>query len=134
MIRVVLDTNVLVSAILTSGGPSHRVMELVLRGDLQLCVDSRIEEEYREVLARGKFSFPEREVGLLLEALLGNAQKVLAPGLPGHLPDETDRAFLEVAAAGAVEALITGNTRHYKSAASFGIRVMNPGQFLQRYQ
>ena len=103
--RVVLDTNVLVSAILTPGGSAHQVVQLVLRGDLQLCLDARIRVEYREVLARGRFGFATRLVEELLHPLMAEAQDVLTEPLPGRFVDETDRAFIEVAVAGRAEAM-----------------------------
>jgi len=128
--RVVLDTNVLVSALLTRGGSAHQVIQLILRGDLQPCVDGRIVDEYRDVLARGKFSFSPQAVDALLEALLLDAQEVLPAPVAGRLVDEADRAFLEVAAAVDVEAVITGNVRHFHAARSLGIPVLTPGEFL----
>lgn len=76
--QIVLDTNVLVSAILTPGGPAHRIIQIVLRGDLELCVDGRIVEEYKEVLTRRKFGLSRRETGLFLGSILETAQQVLA--------------------------------------------------------
>ncbi len=129
--RVVLDTNVLVSAILSPGGPAHRVVQLALRGDLQLFVDRRMVMEYREVLTRGEFEFSPKVVEELLEALLVEAQEVVPEPIPGRFVDETDRAFLEVAVAGQVEAVITSNVRHFRMAEAFKIPVQNPAEFLR---
>lgn len=128
--RAVLDTNVLVSAILTPGGPAHQVVQLVLRGDLQLSVDSRVVNEYREVLTRGKFSFSPDLVAEFLETLLAESQEVLSEPLPGRFLDETDRAFIEVAVAGQAEVLVTGNKRHFHTAEKLGIPVKSPSEFL----
>lgn len=128
--RVVLDTNVLVSAVLTPGGSAHQVIQLVLRGDLQLCVDSRIVAEYREILARGKFGFSTSLIGEFLEALLEEAQEVLPGPLPGRFPDEADRIFLEVAVSGGAAAVVTGNARHFHAAKEQGIPVKSPSEFL----
>lgn len=128
--RVVLDTNVLVSAILTPGGSAHQVVQLVLRGDLQLCVDGRIVEEYREVLNRGEFKFSAQATGMFLGSLLEEAQQVFPTPVPGRFPDDSDRAFVEVALGGQAEALITGNVRHFRAAESRGVAVKPPGEFL----
>ncbi len=128
--RVVLDTNVLVSAVLTPGGLAHQVVQMVLRGDLQLCVDGRIVDEYREVLTRGKFGFPPRLTGMFLGSLLEEAQQVLPTPVSGRFPDDSDRAFVEVALAGQAEALITGNVRHFRLPQTRGIAVKTPSEFL----
>lgn len=124
--RTVLDTNIMVSAILTPGGPAHQVIHLVFRGDLQLCIDRRIVSEYQEVLTRGKFSFSSRLVKEFLESLLAEAQEVLCEPLPGRLPDESDRAFIETAVAGRAGVLVTGNLKHFRIARKFGIVVKSP--------
>lgn len=128
--RIVLDTNILVSAVLTPGGAAHQVVQLVLRGDLQLCVDSRIVAEYREILARGKFGFSASLVEEFLETLLEEAQEILPEPLPGRFPDEEDRVFLEVAVSGGAEALVTGNARHFHAAVEQKIAVKSPSEFL----
>ncbi len=65
--RVVLDTNVVVSALLNSFGTPGRVLDLVLAGELTAAYDDRVLAEWREVLRRKKFGFAARDV----EALVG---------------------------------------------------------------
>ena len=130
MSRIVLDTNVLVSAVLSPRGASHRVLLLVLRGEIQLAIDHRIQEEYREVLARGKFRFDLKLINELLMALFQEAQEVIPAPVAGSFPDEDDRVFVEVALASQAQALVTGNTRHYHAARDLGLRVMTPVEFL----
>lgn len=129
--RIVLDTNVLVSAILTPAGAAHQILQLVFRGDLQACVDPRIKAEYREVLARGKFDFPQKMVEQFLEGLLENSTEVIAAAIPGFFPDEDDRVFVEVALAAHAQTLITGNARHFQGAKKLGLRVVTPREFLK---
>jgi len=129
--RVVLDTNVLVSAMLTPGGPAHQVLQLILRGDVTLCLDARISAEYHDVLTRGQFRFPRGDVEQLLTAVREDAQEILAAPVPGRFPDEDDRVFAEVAVAASAAALITGNTRHFRAAEALTIRVMTPAEFLR---
>lgn len=129
--RVVLDTNVPVSAILTPGGPAHRVVRLALRGDVTPLVDDRIASEYRQVLARGRFRFPGPEVERLLEGLFARAQEVLPVAVAGHFPDEEDRAFVEVAVGGGAEAIVTGNAPYFRAAKAWGLRVESPREFLE---
>jgi len=60
---IVLDTNILVSALITPFGKAARVLDLVIRGDIRILYDDRILSEYREVLLRPKFGFEAKDVG-----------------------------------------------------------------------
>lgn len=82
--KVVLDTNVLVSGLLQPFGLSGQIVSLVASGELVLCHDARILAEYREVLLREKFRFdPER-----IEAAAGGDQ---SPRNPGRSPPTFDQ-------------------------------------------
>lgn len=131
--NVVLDTNVLVSGLLTPHGSSGRVMDLVLSGDLTPCFDDRIIAEYREVLARTKFGFDAVLVEAILDYIEAEGLHVVSAPLGVSLPDPDDIAFLEVAAAAGAEWLITGNARHFPARARHGIRVTNPGEFVKQW-
>ena len=131
--NVVLDTNVLVSGLLTPHGSSGRVMDLVLSGDLTPCFDDRIIAEYREVLARTKFGFDAVLVEAILDYVEAEGLHVVAAPLGVSLPDPDDNAFLEVAAAAGAEWLITSNARHFPARARHGIRVANPGEFVKQW-
>src|SRR5512136_1081637 len=106
---VVLDTNILASALLSPFGPPARVLDMVSSGDIRADYDDRLMAEYREVLARPKFSFAPGDVATVLAYLEADGERVTARPLPHELPDPDDLPLLEGAAeAGAV--LITGNT------------------------
>ena len=66
-----LDTNVLVSALLNSFGSPARVLDLALTGELVVAYDDRVLSEWREVLGRGKFGFSSADVGSLLALIEG---------------------------------------------------------------
>lgn len=130
--KVVLDTNVLVSALINSFGAPGRVLDLALAGELTVAYDDRILAEWREVLHREKFGFPKRDVEALLELFEGEGIAVSAAPLGVELPDMDDIPFLEVAHhAGAI--LITGNQRHYPPEMRQGVEVMEPAAFLRRW-
>ena len=66
--KVVLDTNIVVSGLLHSEGNPGQILALVLSGAVQICHDERILAEYREVLARPRFKLnPERVKEILLK-------------------------------------------------------------------
>lgn len=128
--RIVLDTNVLVSGLLVQGSVPDQVLNMVIAGRSQVVVDGRIMREYRNVLARPEFGFaPERIDDLLL--LFERSEWIVADPLALQLPDETDLPFLEVAVAGGVDALVTGNPKHFRPRASpLEIPVLTPRQYL----
>lgn len=131
--NIVLDTNVLVSALLSPFQAPGRILDLVLAGKVRLAYDDRILAEYRAVLLRPKFGFDPRHIEELLDECVGAGQAVLAPPLVLDLPDRADAIFVEVAVA-AQTPLITGNSRHYPPDRCAGILVLPPATFLTQWQ
>ena len=130
--RVVLDTNVLVSALLNSFGAPGRVLDLVLAGELTVAYDDRVLAEWRQVLRREKFGFSAGDVEVLLGFVENEGISVNASPLAIELPDRDDLPFLEVAHA-AEATLVTGNTRHYPPEARGGVAVLDPDSFLDEW-
>lgn len=85
--KVVIDTNVLVSAFLRQGTPPAAVLDDLLRGDLIVLYDERILDEYREVLVRPKFRFDSENVEMLLRFVLSAGLLVPDAVFPRPLPD-----------------------------------------------
>lgn len=127
--RVVLDTNVVVSALLNSFGAPGRVLDLVLAGELTAAYDDRVLAEWREVLRRKKFGFAARDVEALLGFVEAEGLSVNPKPLGAELPDPDDVPFLEAARA-AEATLITGNTKHYPQEARHDVAVLDPAAFL----
>jgi putative PIN family toxin of toxin-antitoxin system len=128
---VVLDTNVLVSALLSPFGPPARVLDLALSGEIRLAYDDRVMAEYREVLARPKLGFSPEDVADVLAFLEADGEPVTALPLSCELPDADDLPFLEVAAH-AEATLVTGNTAHYPASFRGAVVVLTPAEFLNR--
>ncbi len=132
--KVVLDTNVIVSGLLSPFAPTGQIIRQVASGDLELCYDSRIFSEYRSVLIREKFSFDQESVDDLLEQIKNNGHLTTGKPLAKRLPDEDDEPFLEVALACGARYLVTGNLKHYPVKKLKGIRVLSPAKFLEVYR
>jgi putative PIN family toxin of toxin-antitoxin system len=133
-VKIVLDTNVLVSGVLQPFGPSGQIVRLVASGAVTLCHDSRILTEYREVLLRAKFRFDPERVEALLDQIRQGGTPVAARPLAVRLPDPDDEPFLEVALAGGVRSLVTGNIKHYPAEAWQGVEVLSPRSFIDLYR
>ena len=132
--RVVVDTNVLVSAYLNPFGVPGEIARLVSSGRLTLCYDARIMWEYSQVLSRAEFSFDPDHVKDLLNQIKFSGNLITTVPLPIGLPDKSDEPFLEVALAGQVEYLITGNTRHFPKNRCQGMKVGKPADFMEYYR
>ena len=96
MVRVVLDTNVVVSAHLKTEGFERYALDLVLAGKLQLAASEAILAEYASVLARPQFAITRKR--------------------PTVAHDPSDNRFLECAEAARADYLVTGNKRHFPNA------------------
>lgn len=132
--KIVLDTNVLVSGLLSPFGPPGAIVRLVASGAIRLCFDARILSEYEAVLRRPRFSFDPSQVQAVLDVVRLEGHAVVARPLRRRLPDPDDEAFLEVALAGGARVLVTGNLRHYPAGRRQGIRVVSPASFVSAYR
>jgi putative PIN family toxin of toxin-antitoxin system len=122
----VLDTNVLVSGLLSPSGPPGRLVDVLLGRRLRLAFDDRIEAEYREVLARPRLGIePIRRDAFL--AILQFQEHVIGLPWPHQVPpDEDDVVFLEVAARTAARTVVTGNLRHFPPGCRGPVTVLSP--------
>jgi len=110
--KIVVDTNVLVSALWTTSNNHIKILDMIGRGELRLCYDYRILAEYEEVLRRPKFEFAERDIKGLMSRIKSKGVSIIADPLPFAMLDEKDRPFYEVAVhCGAY--IITGNIKHF---------------------
>jgi putative PIN family toxin of toxin-antitoxin system len=138
-LRFVLDTNVLVSALLTPEGVCARLILLIMDGAAVPVVDARILGEYERVLHRPKFGLAPGAVDGVLQFLEEATQPQVSVPLNVILPDASDLPFLEVSAA-ADARLVTGNLRHFPESARkktctpdrpHGVSVVSPAEALQ---
>ena len=112
-LRVVLDTNVVISAALKAEGLERSVVLLALAKPARWYVSEPIMKEYAAVLARPEF---KSRKGLRLQflQLIKNQGHVVVPAhLPQLTADTADNIFLECADAARADYLITGNQRHF---------------------
>ena len=132
--KIVLDTNVIVSGLLSPFSAAGEIVRMVASGTLELCYDARIFCEYRNVLLRPRFHFDKVHVDYLLDQIKNWGYVVTSKPLAKRLPDPDDEPFLEVALAGEVQCLVTGNLKHYPGKKREGMSVVSPAEFLEIYQ
>lgn len=109
---VVLDTNIIVSALLSPHGKPAYVFNRFVNGDFTLCADERIIAEYYAVLSRPKFKFNPQLIELIISFIRTHALIVTPIMLPVPFEDESDKKFYEVAKT-CNATLITGNLKHF---------------------
>lgn len=111
--RIVLDTNVLISGVLNPHGVPGSVVNAILDQRVTVLVDDRILFEYRDVLQRPKFHLASIHVQPFLEFFEHEGEYVTAGPTAARIPDPGDLPFYEVAVAGGADYLVTGNKRHF---------------------
>ena len=132
--NVVLDTNVLVSGLLSPFGPCGEIMRMVSSAELTLSFDARIITEYKEVLVRPKFKFEKDKVDAILAHIEHRGVTVASSPLLQSLPDIDDEPFLEAAIAAKAVCVVTGNHVHYPPDLRQGVTVFSPSEFLAYYK
>jgi uncharacterized protein len=132
--NIVLDTNALVSGLLTPFSPSGEIIRMITGGELVLLFDARILLEYEEVLNRPKFKFKKEHISTLLDFIQQNGKLVSSLPLKKSLPDPDDEPFLEVSIAGKAKCLVTGNIAHYPAVSRQGTIIFSPSEFLEYYR
>lgn len=129
---IVLDTNILVSALINPFGAPARVLDQVIRGTIQLAFDDRVMDEYREVLRRPVFGFSSENVRALLDHIELTGVHVVPAPLPSEgIPDLGDLPFAEVAVEIRAASLVTGNLKHFEFLEEHKIPVLTPDEFMQ---
>ena len=127
--KVVLDTNVLVSALINPTGVPAAILSLLLSGKLTVLYDNRILQEYKEVLSRQKFHFQKGLLLHLLDYIRHGGEFIAVEPLRLPSVNEDDRMFYEVAKAGKAEYLVTGNKKHFPNEDM----VRTPKEFVDIY-
>ena len=123
--RTVIDTNVIVSSVLSSKGNSAQIMNLISDKQIQLFYCLAILDEYRKVLAYERLNIVPQTQRNIINALqdLGILVEPVASDI--FFQDESDRVFYDTArVSGAI--LVTGNLKHYPTDKF----IMTPADFL----
>jgi putative PIN family toxin of toxin-antitoxin system len=130
-VRIVADTNILVSALLF-GGPPEQVFLAGLRGEIQLLLSLPLLKEFEKVL-KEKFKLSIHLVREIIQEVMDVAEIV---EVSSHIraisyPDEDNRV-LECAVDGKADFIVTGDTRHILPLKEYGgIKILSPSEFLK---
>lgn len=129
MIYAVIDTNVLVSALITKNpeAATAKVVRLLLEQEFVPLYDADIIAEYEDVLHRSKLPILKETAEALISFIIENGIESSRVNFAESMPDEDDRVFYEVSLSQEDSFLVTGNLKHYPSSP----RVITPAQFLE---
>lgn len=128
-IYAVIDTNVLVSALLSrfKNTSTVQLLQLLILGDITPIYNDEIMEEYHNVLTRPKFGFPDTIIDETLEVIKRYGINSSRKESNEVLPDPKDIVFYEVALSIDDSYLVTGNTKHFPKKPF----VVTPAEMLQ---
>jgi putative PIN family toxin of toxin-antitoxin system len=127
-VKLVLDTNVVVSALLSPRNPPAKILGLVLSGSAGIALDNGILAEYVDVLNRDKFEFDKDLVKTVLDYMAKEGEYIISAPQKIKLIDEGDRMFYELYKDKSVDFLITGNKKHFPGESN----ILTPRKFMEK--
>ena len=130
--KIVIDTNVLVSALRSRRGASFKLVSVLPSDEFSIAISVPLVLEYEDALKRLESSaITSQDIGDFVDFLckIGHHQEIFFLWRP-FLPDPSDDHVLEVAVAAGCEAIVTYNKRDFKGIERFGLRVLDPREFL----
>jgi putative PIN family toxin of toxin-antitoxin system len=133
-VRVVLDTNVIYSALYSSNGASNALIKLVRDGIVIPCLSVTLALEYEEVLLRQKkiLQLRQDDIHIYLGFLVSQAERIKIHYLwRPYLKDPKDDMVLEVAVTAGVNFIVTHNLKDFEGCGQFGLQVVTPGWFVK---
>ena len=129
MIYAVIDTNVIVAALLTHNPmvATAKVLDFLSEGRIAPVYNEEIMNEYQDVLHRKKFHFKEDKIQMVLNYI--RHYGIHSDRIPysGNMPDEKDRPFYEVSLSMDDSFLVTGNLKHFPVTP----KVVTPSQMIE---
>lgn len=131
--KIVLDTNVLISGFLFPGGSPDKIVRAVLSGRYQNATSPDLLTELRRIF-RKKFELAEDRVETLVK-LVVDASELVYPTerLDAIKDDETDNRVLECAVTAKAEWIVSGDQRHLLKLRKFGaVEIFSPADFIQK--
>ena len=129
MTRVVLDTNVVVSAALSPAGSPSQILEMADQRIIQFWISPAVFAEYADVLSRLKVGVAPARAKTMLTGIKGMSRFITPTTKVEISSDPDDNIFLECAEAAKARYLVTGNTRHSPEQWKY-IRVVTPKKFI----
>ena len=126
--RIVIDTNVLVSALMNLNSVPGKILMSFFKHKFIILYDNNLLNEYYDVLLREKFGFNFEIVNDLVKHINKNGKYIYALNSEINFTDKSDKKFYEVYKSGKASYLITGNKKHFPKDAG----IVTPREFLEK--
>lgn len=128
--KIVFDTNVLISAFLSSGGMSQAVFNEAIQGH-KVILSEYVLEEFQRILQR-KFNVPKHKVDFAIHAFRQNVLVLDKVPLAGvHFPDKADIPILALAKVSRAQVLVTGDKKLLELKRFFKAAVVSPREAME---
>lgn len=129
-LKVVLDTNIYISAILFGGNPG-RIRKLSKEKKLEILISEAIIAEVAEVL-RKKFNWKSWQISQIIDEIRETATLIIPnQTLSITKKDEDDNRILECAVEGKVQYIVSGDKQHLLPLKEYqGVKILSPAEFL----
>jgi uncharacterized protein len=131
VLRITIDTNIIISALNFSGNPA-RILDMAEAGDIRLAISDDILSEVERVLLRPKFGWSQERIDTAILDLSGFTEHVRpTQRIDVVKEDPTDNRIVECAAAAGSEYLVSGDKHLLKVGQYRGIKIVTPADFLE---
>ena len=131
--KVILDTNILISGIFFSG-PPYQILKAWHSQKIQLVISSDIYKEYQRVAGLLKKKYKKIEIGSILNLIAINSDIIDTRDLPMPIcEDPDDDKFIACALSGKVKIIISGDKHLLKLSGFKGIMIIKPNEFVDKY-
>ena len=133
MLKVILDTNILISAIVFGGKPRD-ILKRIISGKLGFAVSKEILDEVDGVLSGKKFNYPSQAVYEIRNAIEGLGDNVVPEKRIDMIKkDPDDNRILECALTANADFIISGDSHLLELKVFKGIQIISPTDFLEKY-
>ena len=129
MIRVLPDTNIIISSVFWRGNP-HEVVRKGILGEYQLVISVEIFDEVVDKL-RNKFQFQEENIKALVDILMNSCLIIDVTSKFDVVRDKNDNKIVECAFDGKVDYIVTGDPDLLDLKEFKGIKIINANEFLE---
>ncbi len=137
MQKIIIDTNVLVSALIQRSYPNFIIYNYVLENLVDVCISDDLFKEYLDVLKRPKFDkYPDffHKAEFVLAQLESKASKYFPKEKFEIIGDKDDNRLLELASESKADYIITGNTNDFTMTEFRGTKVVSPQNYWDNYR
>jgi putative PIN family toxin of toxin-antitoxin system len=125
-LKIVLDTNVIVSALLTPAGIPAKILNLILNNSVTMVYDNNILSEYIDVLGRSELKISKKSADVLIDFIQKEGEFRISSPLRQKFSHEGDKKFYEAYKSAETDYLVTGNIKHFPKEKG----IVTPRMFL----